>query len=128
MSLFAWNSLFGGVGGLLLCLHENFDLHPELGAGDATDCGSAEEDGGSEAACLSKSESCVDIAIDAVQLPSRIDEVQSLPVFSALHVETAEVTAPSFTLKEIAHIVQAQAPPELLDTSVLIAQTVNLRL
>jgi hypothetical protein len=61
----------------------------------------------------------------------RIDEAQSIPVYSALHAPhsaTYEVVALNFTLREIAHVVQAQAPPELLDTSVLIAQTVNLRL
>ena len=74
----------------------------------------------------------MDVELEAVDLPQvRLDEAQSAPVFNPLHAllsATFEVVEQNFTLREIAHIVQAQAPPELLDTSVLVAQTVNLRL
>ncbi|MDQ8195260.1 hypothetical protein QEH59_12545 [Coraliomargarita sp. SDUM461004] len=132
LSLFAWNAVFGGVGGLLLCLHQSMTLHPELISGKVFDCASVSVDQSAELKCISESESCVDVELEAVDLPQvRLDEAQSAPVFNPLHAllsTTFEVVEQNFTLKEIAHIVQAQAPPELLDTSVLVAQTVNLRL
>jgi hypothetical protein len=132
LSLFAWNAVFGGVGGLLLCLHKSMALHPELISGKVSDCAPESVDPSAELSCLSDEESCVDVELEAVELPQvRIDEAQSIPVSSALyalHSAIYEVVALNFTLREIAHIVQAQAPPELLDTSVLVAQTVNLRL
>ena len=135
LSLFAWNAVFGGVGGLLLCLHKSMALHPELISGKVSDCAPESVDPSAELSCLSDKESCVDVELEAVELPQvRIDEAQSISVSSglhalhALHSATYEVVALNFTLREIAHVVQAQAPPELLDTSVLIAQTVNLRL
>ena len=78
---------------------------------------------------FSDEDSCVDLELKAVELPQvRIDKGESVPALTALPSAASDVAAPNFTLKEIAHIVQAQAPPELMDTSVLVAQTVNLRL
>tara|TARA_B100001971_G_scaffold135579_1_gene125227 strand:- start:8258 stop:8686 length:429 start_codon:yes stop_codon:yes gene_type:complete len=132
LSLFAWNAVFGGVGGLLLCLHKSMALHPEMISGKVSDCAPESVDQSAELSCLSDEESCVDVELEAVDLPQvRLDEAQSAPVFNPLHAllsATFEVVEQNFTLREIAHIVQAQAPPELLDTSVLVAQTVNLRL
>jgi len=108
-------------------------LHPELISGKTFDCAPESVGQTAELSCLSESESCLDVQLEAVDLPQmRIDEAQSISVSSALHAlhsQTYEVVEQNFTLREIAHIVQAQAPPEsLLDTSVLVAQTVNLRL
>jgi hypothetical protein len=132
LSLFAWNAVFGGVGGLLLCLHQSMALHPELISGKVSDCAPESVDQSTELSCLFDEESCVDVELEAVELPQvRLDEAQSILIFSALyalHSATYEVVEQNFTLREIAHVVQAQAPPELLDTSVLVAQTVNLRL
>ena len=78
---------------------------------------------------FSDDDSCVDLELKAVELPQvRIDKGESAPVLTALQCMYPNVSIPNFTLKEIAHMVQAQAPPELMDTSVLVAQTVNLRL
>ena len=107
-------------------------LHPELISGKVSDCAPESVDPSAELSCLSDEESCVDVELEAVDLPQvRLDEAQSISVFSALHAlhsATYEVDGQNFTLREIAHIVQAQAPPELLDTSVLVAQIINLRL
>lgn len=132
-SLFAWNAVFGGVGGLLLCLHQSMALHPEIISGKVTDCSSESVSRSAQPCCQPESESCLDVQLEAVDLPQmRLDEAQSISVSSALHAlhsQTYEVVEQNFTLREIAHIVQAQAPPEsLLDTSVLVAQTINLRL
>ncbi|MGB0744572.1 MAG: hypothetical protein ACPGSB_08600 [Opitutales bacterium] len=106
LSFFAWNAVFGGVGGLLLCLNK-----------------SSEESG------YSDDDSCLDLELKAVELPQvRIEKGESTPALAALQGGTSDVSAPNFTLIEIAHIVQAQAPPVLMDTSVLVAQTMNLRL
>ena len=71
----------------------------------------------------------MDLELKAVELPQvRIDKGESVPALTALPLVASGVAEPNFTLKEIAHSVQAQAPPELMDTSVLVAQTVNLRL
>lgn len=140
LSLFAWNAVFGGVGGLLLCLNKSSALSPELISGDGFECppvcvggaeqgawGSAQES--TQVRCLSDVEHCVDVELKAVELPQvRIDKGESAPTLTALQSAGTDVAAPNFTLKEIAHIVQAQAPPELMDTGVLVAQTVNLRL
>jgi hypothetical protein len=129
LSFFAWNAVFGGVGGLLLCLNKSSVLYSEMNSSKGSDCpplcvsGLAEENG------FSEDDSCVDLELKAVELPQvRIDKGQSAPVLTALLCEVSDASIPNFTLKEIAHIVQAQAPPELMDTSVLVAQTVNLRL
>lgn len=140
LSLFAWNAVFGGVGGLLLCLNQDSLLNQESISGDGFECppvcvggaeqgarGSAQES--TQVRCLSDVEHCVDVELKAVELPQvRIDKGESAPILTALQSAGTDVAAPNFTLKEIAHIVQAQAPPELMDTSVLVAQTVNLRL
>ena len=141
LSLFAWNAVFGGVGGLLLCLNKSSALSPELISGDGFECppvcvgggaeqgawGSAQES--TQVRCLSADEHCVDVELKAVELPQvRIDKGESAPILTALQSAGTDVAAPNFTLKEIVHIVQAQAPPELMDTGVLVAQTVNLRL
>ena len=129
-SLFAWNAVFGGVGGLLFCLHQNMTIHAEIVSGNVSDCSSESVSRSAEPSCRPESESCVDVQLEAVDLPEvRLDEVPSVSILSSFHSETYEVVEQSFTLREIAHIVQAQAPPEsLLDTSVLVAQTINLRL
>ncbi len=130
LSLFAWNTVFGGVGGLLICLHQSMALHPEFISGKVSGCVSESDNQSAGSNCLSESESCVDVELEANNLPPqvRIDEVPSFPGSSALHSATFEVAERNFTLREIAYIIQARAPPELLDTSVLVAQTVNLRL
>ena len=129
LSFFAWNTVFGGVGGLLLCLNKSSVLYSEMNSSKGSDCpplcvsGLAEENG------FSEDDSCVDLELKAVELPQvRIDKGESVLVLTALPFVAPNVAKPNFTLKEIAHIVQAQAPPELMDTSVLVAQTVNLRL
>jgi hypothetical protein len=133
LSFFAWNAVFGGAEGLLLCLNKSSMLNHELMSDKGSDCPllcvSEPAQGSVEVSSLSNDESCVDFELKAVELPQmRIDTGESAPVLTALQCNVSEVSIPNFTLKEIAHIVQAQAPPELMDTSVLVAQTVNLRL
>jgi hypothetical protein len=136
LSFFAWNAVFGGAGGLLLCLNKSPELSTELISSKGFECppvcvGGTEQGarGSAQVSCLSADEHCVDFELKAVELPEvRIDKGESAPVLTALQCAVSDVSIPNFTLKEIAHIVQAQAPPELMDTSVLVAQTVNLRL
>lgn len=136
LSFFAWNAVFGGVGGLLLCLNKSSMLNQESISGKGSECppvcvGGTEQGarGSAQVSCLSADEHCVDFELNAVELPQmRIGTGESAPVLAALQCAVSDVSIPNFTLKEIAHIVQAQAPPELMDTSVLVAQTVNLRL
>jgi hypothetical protein len=129
LSFFAWNTVFGGVGGLLLCLNKSSVLSPELTTSKGSDCPPLCVSGIPEENSFSDDDSCVDLELKAVELPQvRIDKGESVPALTALPLVASGVAEPNFTLKEIAHIVQAQAPPELMDTSVLVAQTVNLRL
>lgn len=133
LSFFAWNAVFGGAGGLLLCLNKNsmlnHELMPDKGSDCALVCVSGPTQGSAEVSGLSDDESCMDFELKAVELPQmRIDKGESAPVLATPQSLVPDVSIPNFTLKEIAHIVQAQAPPELMDTSVLVAQTVNLRL
>lgn len=129
LSLFAWNTVFGGVGGLLLCLHQNLELHPELISAEDSDRKSTCNDPSAKKTCLSGEESCLDVELKAVELPEgRIDEDQSLAHYNSDHRATHEIAEQNFSLRQIAHIVEAQAPPDLLDASVLVARTINLRL
>jgi hypothetical protein len=129
LSFFAWNTVFGGVGGLLLCLNQHSMPSHELISGEGSDCPAVCVGGSAQVNCLSGEDSCLDFELKAVELPeTRIDTGGSTLVLAALQCAVSDVSIPNFTLKEIAHIVQAQAPPELIDTSVLVAQTVNLRL
>lgn len=129
LSFFAWNALFGGVGGLLLCLNKSSILSPELNSSKCSECPPLCVSGLAEESRFSDDDSCVDFELKAVELQQvRVDKGESTPTLAALQSAGSNVYAPNFTLREIAHIVQAQAPPELMDTSVLVAQTVNLRL
>lgn len=129
LSFFAWNVLFGGVGGLLLCLNKSSMLSSELSSSKSSGCPPVCVSGLAEESGFSDDHSCVDLELKAVELPQvRIAKGESVPALTALPFVAPNVAKPNFTLNEIAHIVQAQAPPELMDTSVLVAQTVNLRL
>ena len=129
LSFFAWNALFGGVGGLLLCLNKSSILSPELNSSKCSECPPLCVSGLAEESRFSDDDSCVDFELKAVELQQvRVDKGESTPTLAALQSAGSNVYVPNFTLREIAHIVQAQAPPELMDTSVLVAQTVNLRL
>lgn len=129
LSFFAWNALFGSVGGLLLCLNKSPVVSPEFSTNEGPDCPPLCVSGLAEENSFSDEDSCVDFELKAVELPQvRIDKGESTPALAVIQCATSDVSVPNFSLKEIAHFVQAQAPPELLDTSVLVAQTVNLRL
>ena len=129
LSFFAWNTVFGGVGGLLLCLNKSSILSLELTSSEGSDCPPLCVSVIPEESGYSDDDSCLDLELKAVELPQvRIEKGESTPALAALQGGTSDVSAPNFTLIEIAHIVQAQAPPVLMDTSVLVAQTMNLRL
>lgn len=129
LSFFAWNTVFGEVGGLLLCLNQHSMPSHELISGEGSDCPPVCVGRSAQVNCLSGEDSCLDFKLKAVELPeTRIDTGESTTVLAALLCASFDVSIPNFTLKEIAHIVQAQAPPESIDTSVLVAKTVNLRL
>ncbi len=88
LSFFAWNAVFGGVGGLLLCLNKSSVLYSEMNSSKGSDCpplcvsGLAEENG------FSEDDSCVDLELKAVELPQvRIDKGESAPVLTALLCE-----------------------------------------
>ena len=129
LSFFAWNALFGGVGGLLLCVNKSSMFYPELISSKGSDCPTLCIGGLTEESGFSDEDSCLDIELKAVELPHVcIDKGEPAPALTALHCAVSNVAELNFAFKEIAHIVQAQAPPDLLNTSVLVAQGVNLRL
>jgi len=100
----------------------HLDAEPDLGS----DC--CMEEAAETEACISEGEACVDIELSAEVLPhSRPDEVRSLITYAPVFEVVAEVYEPVFTLREVAGIVQLRAPPDLRATSVLVAQTINLR-
>ena len=91
LSFFAWNAVFGGVGGLLLCLNKSSMLNHELMSDKGSDCPpvcvSESAQGSAEVSSLSNDESCVDFELKAVELPQvRIDKGESAPVLTALHM------------------------------------------
>jgi hypothetical protein len=129
VSLFTWNAVFGAFGGLLLCFHDDRSLHPELAAGAHNDCDAGDAGDAMGKGCLSELESCVDLELKAIELPdARVDDGQHSPVFTPHCSPLPETGDLNFGLWERAHFVQAQAPPALPRTSVLVAQATNLRI
>jgi len=86
LCLIVWNGAFGAFGGVLLCLHEDMTMHVEAEAEGEDDCGSIQSSEGSEIACISPAESCVDIELSGHVLPpARTNEVEFLsaaPIFA----------------------------------------------
>ena len=86
LSLFVWNVAFAGVPSLLLCLHDDFQLHFESEDSTHGHC----EDGHNHVEsqevelCVVKDD-CTDIELQGAELiPSRLDEVHSveLPILA----------------------------------------------
>ncbi len=70
IGLFVWNALLGAFGGILLCIHQDLDIHAEEElAAETASCAS----GGCETiqmdTCIDSGECCIDIELRAEQLP-----------------------------------------------------------
>ncbi|MGZ0657400.1 hypothetical protein ACWPKS_17515 [Coraliomargarita sp. W4R72] len=69
ISLFTWNALFGAFGGLLLCIHQDLDMHVDEDSVNGFSCSSDHSPVNVEVSCVDADESCVDIELLAEQLP-----------------------------------------------------------
>ncbi|MDQ8194898.1 hypothetical protein QEH59_10705 [Coraliomargarita sp. SDUM461004] len=113
ISLFAWNALFGAFGGLLLCIHQDLELHAEklhaeevneeLAAAAATASCVTDHCLPNQAdACLATGECCIDIELPAELLPvvrfkSDVSSAESL-VLLAIFIDCLRAPEPSRSL------------------------------
>ena len=114
LSLFVWNVALAGVPSLLLCWHDDFEVHLE--SEDACDrhCDSAHLESAAEHVVVCEiNENCTDIELlGGEQLPTRLNDsyVVELPVFVA--VESAVVFPKVPTVAVNAQLgAPARAPP-----------------
>lgn len=126
--LFAWNALFGAFGGLLLCIHEGA-LHLESAVEIEDGCADGCDSFVAVDYQIAASESCLDIELSKVLvIAQRTDEGPFNLVASPVLMSVLDTIEPIFTLKEFAASHPTRAPPDILDTSVLVAQTHSLRI
>ncbi|WFB34500.1 hypothetical protein P3T73_10040 [Kiritimatiellota bacterium B12222] len=127
--LFSWNAVFGAVGGLLLCIHEDLQMHSEVGLSGDADCETSTLASDFEASCLSAAETCVDVEIKAaISSLSRPDYSQFDGFINPFEYVGHLDTDLFFSLRENLFSVQPQAPPEVTAMSVHTVQMTQLRL
>ncbi|MDQ8205929.1 hypothetical protein QEH52_00275 [Coraliomargarita sp. SDUM461003] len=121
ISLFAWNALFGAFGGLLLCIHQDLELHAEelhaeelhaeevneelaaaAAAAAASSCVTDHCLPNQADACLATGECCIDIELPAELLPvvrfkSDVSSAESL-VLLAIFIDCLRAPEPSRSL------------------------------
>ncbi len=130
ISLFTWNVLLGAFGGLLLCIHQDLDIHVDDESACETACPDAHEEEAHETeSCLSEDESCVDIELIAEQLPAtRLNSgvAMTLPqaTFTTL-IECVPASQPSLTF--IYKSAAPRAPPQARWLTDFYLQTTVLR-
>ncbi len=126
--LFSWNALFGAVGGLLICIHDDMQMHAEMGEKDEDACDTAHALSETPRPRLEASENCLDIEFDSVQTVlvktehADFDHHISHIVFDETNFDFG------LTLRELAPDLQAQAPPALTAVSVQTVQLTQLRI
>lgn len=128
--LFTWNSLLGGMGELVLCLHANGDTHVELAGKEAA----------KKEACCEHTEisidwdacpPCTDLTLESVDLESiRPNEFESVPIEMAALATNSHLFAesPLGWGIDVAISHPTRAPPSVEPASELIRRTTVLRL
>lgn len=130
MTLFAWNSVLGGVSTLVLCFHVNGKTHIEL-------AGETFHPNSEKCACAEKTTdvfdctSCTDIVLEASDLglmrPNELALVHlTTPIVSDACIPLTPVISPSISCTKSEQ--PARAPPEAESTSLMISRTIVLRL
>lgn len=127
LSLFTWNSLLGGFGGLFLCLHENGGSHLVADSGEnhhEDECAhptSAERI--RETLKLGECTFCTDIPLTGPELESYLAE-RNIPVSSALFQRELhwEANFKNPSCKQMGAIKRPRGPPPLSDSSVEISE------
>jgi hypothetical protein len=129
LTLFSWNALFGAVGGLLICIHDDLRMHSDLGQKNEAACETAHASCESSQHNISAAEHCMDIELDAIQSVLVKSEHSDL---DHQNTSTLLIPDPNFnfglTLRELAPDLQAQAPPGLTPVSVHTVQLTQLRI
>lgn len=130
IALFTWNAVLGGMGTLVLCLHNDGEMHVELAGetfhSNTEDCAETEK-----SVDVSDCVSCTDIVLEAVDLgPTRQNELASVqmpsPVVSDAHIFLARAVIPSKFCNEYGRF--SRAPPQAESTVQWISRTIALRL
>lgn len=87
IGLFAWNALFGAFGGILLCIHQDLDMHVEEEVvAETASCASGDCETIQVDTCIDSGECCIDIELRAEKLPvTRLEsDVNSVSPFALL--------------------------------------------
>ena len=130
IALFTWNSVLGSMGTLVLCLHNDGEMHVEL-AGETFHLNAEDRVGTEKSVDISDCVSCTDIVLEAADLgPTRPNELASVhvpsQVVSDAYIFLAKaVSSPKFCTE---YGQSSRAPPAVKSTVQLISQTIALRL
>ena len=115
ISLFAWNAVFGAFGGLVLCIHENFDVHVDEDAAAGVPCSDSHEEADQAISCVDEDESCVDIELIAELLPAtRLDLAASFVFPQAVDIvliDHFKLVEPSIVI--VSKMAASRAPPHV---------------
>ncbi|MDF3128681.1 hypothetical protein P0Y35_05685 [Kiritimatiellaeota bacterium B1221] len=127
--LFTWNTLFGAVGGLLICIHEDFHFHSQVAPKLDAHCETVHAPHAPSPALVASEKNCLDIELDAAQtLLVKPEHTDFTPLLNyPLLVEVWNFDS-LITLRELAPALHAQAPPEQTADSVHIVQLTQLRI
>jgi hypothetical protein len=127
ISLFTWNALLGAFGGLLLCIHQDFDLHLDEDSACKSVCADAHQERRETESCLSVDESCVDIELVAEQLPVTRLKSNTAPTLSLAPLvaikESVPAMVPTLTLVDQSRTPRGPPQPHWL-THVYLQTTV----
>jgi hypothetical protein len=126
--LFACSALFGAMGGLLICIHENFQTHVVVEDHEG-ECETSYAASKSSDPRLEESDTCLDIEIDTIQTNLAKPQVSTsnhLLVAANFLEKTNFDFSPA--LRELASELQPQASPALTAVSVQTVQLAQLRI
>jgi hypothetical protein len=126
--LFSWNALFSAVGGVLICIHDDSQMHADVGQKNEADCETAHASCGTVQQNITAADHCLDLELDAVEaMWMKVDQSHVPPLLTFRVSHTADFNS-GLTLRELAPDCQPQAPPLLTDVSVYTVQLTQLRI
>jgi hypothetical protein len=118
-----WNSVLGVSGGLSMCLHLAGELHLiETETAQIDCCHLAEQDSLSD--CLD----CNDVTLEGVDMLALRDSQNSLSVPFIAESTITALPEPVLCSTEIAGPHSPRGPPASIDTCLLVAEVVELRI
>lgn len=120
--LIAWNGVLGGVSGILMCLHAAGSFH--IASFETTEnCCHVQEDD-----AIHECQKCNDLELDGIDLLAFRDSDSTLTYPIAKTSEVFVLSVPTWKKLTILGPNPTRAPPYRVDTCLMVAETVVLRI